>query len=59
LYGIRVYQEGAIMMPHVDRLPLVVSAVISVAVSLQHDGASLAGCIIILSHSNEGRNSQY
>ena len=31
LYGIRVYQEGAIMMPHVDRLPLVASAIISVA----------------------------
>ena len=34
LYGIRVYKEGAVMLPHVDRLPLVASAVISVAVSL-------------------------
>ena len=31
LYGIRVYQQGAIMLPHVDRLPLVVSAMIAVA----------------------------
>ena len=31
LYGIRVYHEGAIMMPHVDRLPLVASAIINVA----------------------------
>lgn len=31
MYGIRVYGEGAIMMPHVDRLPLVASAMINVA----------------------------
>ena len=31
LYGIRVYGEGSIMLPHVDRLPLVVSAMIPVA----------------------------
>ena len=31
LYGIRVYHEGAIMLPHVDRLPLVASAMIAVA----------------------------
>mmetsp|Transcript_5872 Transcript_5872/g.11774 ORF Transcript_5872/g.11774 Transcript_5872/m.11774 type:complete len:308 (+) Transcript_5872:172-1095(+) len=31
LYGIRVYGEGAVMLPHVDRLPLVVSAMINVA----------------------------
>lgn len=31
LYGIRVYHEGAIMMPHVDRLPLVASAAINIA----------------------------
>ncbi|VEU37034.1 unnamed protein product [Pseudo-nitzschia multistriata] len=29
-YGIRVYQEGAILAPHVDRLPLVSSAIINV-----------------------------
>lgn len=27
LYGIRIYKDGAILAPHVDRLPLVSSAV--------------------------------
>ena len=31
LYGIRVYQEGAVLLPHVDRLPLVASAMINIA----------------------------
>lgn len=31
MYGIRVYGEGAVMMPHVDRLPLIASAMICVA----------------------------
>jgi prolyl 4-hydroxylase len=31
LYGIRIYKEGAILAPHVDRLPLVSSAIINVA----------------------------
>jgi len=31
LYGIRIYNEGAILAPHVDRLPLVSSAIINVA----------------------------
>lgn len=31
MYGIRVYGEGTVMMPHVDRLPLVASAMICVA----------------------------
>lgn len=30
MYGIRVYGEGAVMLPHVDRLPLVASAMICV-----------------------------
>jgi prolyl 4-hydroxylase len=30
LYGIRVYTEGAILAPHVDRLPLVSSAILHV-----------------------------
>merc|ERR1712084_29174 len=30
LYGIRVYEEGAILATHVDRLPLVSSAIINV-----------------------------
>uniref|UniRef100_A0A7S4RGF3 Uncharacterized protein n=1 Tax=Ditylum brightwellii TaxID=49249 RepID=A0A7S4RGF3_9STRA len=31
LYGIRVYKEGAILATHVDRMPLVSSAIINVA----------------------------
>lgn len=31
LYGIRIYREGAILSPHVDRNPLVASAIINVA----------------------------
>lgn len=30
LYGIRVYKEGHMLAPHVDRLPLVSSAIINV-----------------------------
>ena len=37
LYGIRVYHEGAIMLPHVDRLPLVASAMIGVAQDVDED----------------------
>ena len=31
LYGIRVYKSGAVLAPHVDRLPLVSSCIINVA----------------------------
>ena len=31
LYGVRVYTEGAVLAPHVDRNPLVLSAIINVA----------------------------
>jgi prolyl 4-hydroxylase len=31
LYGIRVYHEGAILNPHVDRMPLVSSCIVNVA----------------------------
>lgn len=30
VYGIRIYKEGAILSPHVDRLPLISSAIINV-----------------------------
>jgi len=30
LYGVRVYKEGAVLAPHVDRLPLISSAIINV-----------------------------
>jgi hypothetical protein len=31
VYGIRVYKQGSVLAPHVDRLPLVTSAIINVA----------------------------
>mmetsp|Transcript_20738 Transcript_20738/g.29567 ORF Transcript_20738/g.29567 Transcript_20738/m.29567 type:complete len:453 (+) Transcript_20738:31-1389(+) len=30
VYGIRIYEEGAILAPHVDRLPLISSAIVNV-----------------------------
>jgi len=36
LYGIRVYKEGAVLASHVDRLPLVSSAIINVAQVCNH-----------------------
>eukprot|EP00977_Amphora_coffeiformis_P007115 scaffold1552_cov175-Amphora_coffeaeformis.AAC.6 len=30
MYGIRVYRQGAVLAPHVDRLPMVVSAILNV-----------------------------
>ena len=38
LYGIRVYTEGAVLATHVDRLPLVSSAIINV----DQDGTKLS-----------------
>ncbi len=37
LYGVRVYTEGAVLAPHVDRLPLVVSAIVNVAQDVDED----------------------
>lgn len=37
LYGIRIYQENSILAPHVDRLPLVSSAIINVAQDVDED----------------------
>ncbi len=37
LYGIRVYTEGSILSTHVDRLPLVSSAIINVAQDCEFD----------------------
>ncbi|GMI38985.1 hypothetical protein TeGR_g6460 [Tetraparma gracilis] len=39
LYGIRVYKEGSMLAPHVDRMPLVTSAIIQVAQSVREDWA--------------------
>jgi len=35
LYGIRRYQEGHVLSPHVDRMPLVVSCIINVAQNVE------------------------
>ena len=37
LYGVRVYTEGAVLAPHVDRNPLVISGIINVAQNVQED----------------------
>lgn len=37
LYGVRVYTEGSVLAPHVDRLPLVVSAIVNVAQDVDED----------------------
>ena len=37
LYGIRVYTEGSVLAPHVDRLPLVTSAIINIAQDVEED----------------------
>jgi prolyl 4-hydroxylase len=37
MYGIRVYTEGAVLSPHVDRLPLVSSAIVNVAQDVDED----------------------
>jgi len=36
-YGIRVYTEGAILSPHVDRMPLISSAIVNVAQDVDED----------------------
>jgi len=37
LYGIRIYGDGAVLAPHVDRLPLISSAIINVAQDVDED----------------------
>lgn len=37
VYGIRIYQNQSILAPHVDRLPLVSSAIINVAQDVEED----------------------
>mmetsp|Transcript_8455 Transcript_8455/g.18565 ORF Transcript_8455/g.18565 Transcript_8455/m.18565 type:complete len:520 (-) Transcript_8455:568-2127(-) len=37
LYGIRIYPDSAVLAPHVDRLPLVSSAIINVAQDVDED----------------------
>lgn len=37
MYGIRVYHNNSVLVPHVDRLPLVASAMINVAQDVEED----------------------
>jgi len=37
LYGVRIYTSGAVLASHVDRNPLVISAIINVAQNVQED----------------------
>jgi hypothetical protein len=37
MYGIRIYTRGAILSPHVDRLPLVSSCIVNVAQDVEED----------------------
>lgn len=52
LYGIRIYREGAILSTHVDRLPLVTSAIIQVA----QEGIEEPWPIEVYSHDGKAYN---
>lgn len=51
VYGIRVYKEGSILAPHVDRLPLVSSAIINVAQDVQEPWM-----LQVIGHDGKARN---
>ena len=51
LYGIRVYKEGAVLSPHVDRLPLISSAIINVAQDVDEPWA-----LEVIGHDGVARN---
>jgi prolyl 4-hydroxylase len=51
LYGVRVYYEGAVLAPHVDRLPLVSSAIINVAQDLDEPWP-----LEVISHDGKAHN---
>ena len=59
LYGIRIYREGSVLATHVDRLPLVSSAIINVAQDVDEPWyvENTAGCFhfvfLLLSQSFE------
>lgn len=62
VYGIRVYKEGAVLASHVDRLPLISSAIINVAQDVDepwglevigHDGVAKNITVRIQSISND------
>ena len=51
LYGIRIYTNGTILSPHVDRLPLVLSAIINVAQDVQEPWP-----LEVIGHDGKARN---
>jgi len=51
LYGIRVYTEGAVLATHVDRLPLVSSAIVNVAQDIDEPWP-----IEVISHDGRAHN---
>lgn len=51
LYGVRVYYEGSVLAPHVDRLPLVSSAIINVAQDLDEPWP-----LEVVSHDGKAHN---
>ena len=51
LYGIRIYTNGAVLAPHVDRNPLVISAIINVAQDVNE-----AWPLEVISHDGKAYN---
>jgi prolyl 4-hydroxylase len=51
VYGIRIYHTGAILAPHVDRLPLVSSCIINVAQDVDEDWL-----LEVYDHSGQAHN---
>jgi len=51
LYGIRIYEGGSVLAPHVDRLPLVSSAIINVAQDVEEPWP-----LEVIGHDGRARN---
>ncbi len=51
VYGVRIYKEGAILTPHVDRLPLISSAIINVAQDVDEEWP-----LEVIGHDGVARN---
>ncbi|KAL3935498.1 MAG: hypothetical protein SGBAC_008998 [Bacillariaceae sp.] len=58
LYGIRIYQEGSILAPHVDRLPLVSSAILHIASSSSSysDDDEEPWMLEVIGHNGQAQN---
>lgn len=51
MYGVRVYTEGAVLNPHVDRLPLVSSCIIKYVNSLPSFANIAETCMVLLTNN--------